>query len=118
MWQNLESPINIPEYSSVSFLAKVEPGSIAANAQLDALIVQANAFTTTGSFGKSSYQSTMFQNPETMPSIFLTNATSAEDPRANDRIQSQREGLRNNGHCNYRVRNDRKCCAGDEVWCL
>ncbi len=88
LWQNQASPITIPAYSNQAFLAKVEPGSISANADIDALIVQANAFTTTGSFGKSSYQSTMFDPDESIVNVYLT---STDQSRTD--IQSDRLGL-------------------------
>ena len=86
LWQNFTSPITIPSYSSQSFMAQLEPGSISGNADVDALIVQANAFTTTGSFGKSSYQSTMFDTPESVVNIFLTSTPGSRTDIQSDRL--------------------------------
>jgi hypothetical protein len=90
MWQDIQNPITIPAYSSLPFLAKLYPGSTSANANVDALIVQANAQTTAGSFGKADYQSTMFTTDEVIANIYLTNSTGST---ANNAIQSQRLGL-------------------------
>jgi hypothetical protein len=91
MWQDILNPINIPAYSSVEFLAKLEPGAPTGSNNIDALIVQANAQTTAGSFGKADYQSTMFQSNEVIANVYLTNSTTSS--RSNDAIQSQRLGL-------------------------
>jgi hypothetical protein len=95
MWESILAPITIPPYSSQSFLAKIDPGSIVGSVDLDALIVQANAFTTTGSFGKSSYQTTMYDIPESLVNIFLTDAdlAASEDPTDNAHIFSQRQNI-------------------------
>jgi len=95
MWENILNPITIGPYSSQSFLVKVDPGKIAGGVDLDALIVQANAFTTTGSFGKSGYQTTMYDSPESMVNVFLTDADLGipEDPTENSHIFSQRLGI-------------------------
>jgi hypothetical protein len=90
MWQDIQNPLTIPAYSSLEFLAKLEPGSPSGSDNIDALIVQANAQTTAGSFGKADYQSTMFQPDEVIANVYLTNQTQS---RANDAIQSSRLGL-------------------------
>ena len=72
MWVNPTGPLTIPSHSSVAFAAKVEPGSIAGAEDLDAIIVQANAFTTSGSFGKAGYQSSMLGSTGTIANVFLT----------------------------------------------
>jgi archaellum component FlaF (FlaF/FlaG flagellin family) len=91
MWQDIQNPLAIPAYSSLEFLTKMEPGVPSAGANIDALIVQANAQTTAGSFGKADYQSTMFEADEAIVNIYLTNSTSSS--RDNGFIQSQRLGL-------------------------
>jgi hypothetical protein len=90
MWQDIQNPLTIPAYSSLPFLAKMEPGSPSGSDNIDALIVQANAQTTAGSFGKADYQSTMFQPDEVIANVYITNQTLS---RANDAIQSARLGL-------------------------
>lgn len=70
LWQNLTSPVNLPARSATEMLVKVEPG--AANTNIDALIVQANVFTTLGSFGKGEgYQSTMRNGATPLVNVFL-----------------------------------------------
>jgi hypothetical protein len=91
MWQDILGPLTIPKYSSLEFMAKLEPGSPTGSNNIDALIVQANAQTTAGSFGKADYQSTMFQPDEVIANIFLTNSSTPS--RASDAIQGQRLGL-------------------------
>ena len=90
MWQNILAPLTIPEYSSLEFLIKLNPGSTAGNTDIDALIVQANAQTTTGSFGKAAYQSTMYTTSEEIANVYLTDL---DDSRANANIKSQKLGL-------------------------
>jgi hypothetical protein len=84
LWQDLDTPVDIDPYSAVSFLVGVEPGSPAGAggqdpADIDALIVQTNAFTTVGSFGKSDYQSTMKTGDEVLANVYLTNVTESRE---------------------------------------
>jgi archaellum component FlaF (FlaF/FlaG flagellin family) len=88
MWQNVTHPLTLDPYSSTPFLVKAEPGQVSGSDDVDALIVQANAFTTTGSFGKSDYQSSMTNNEEVIANVFLT---STSESRAD--IQSSRDTL-------------------------
>jgi len=94
MWNNAAG-IEIPPYSAQEMLTLVEPGSISGSIDLDALIVQANAFTTAGSFGKSGYQTTMYDDQEVMANVFLTDADLGlgEDPTDITHIISKKEGI-------------------------
>ena len=75
MWQNFTSPISLPANSTKSFMLKAQPGEIfGSNTNLDALIVQANVYSTFGSFGKSGYQSTMYESDAPIVNVYLTDA--------------------------------------------
>ena len=53
-------------------LVAIEPGHTSAGTDIDALIVQANVFTTLGSFGKGEgYQSTMRNSEISLVNVFL-----------------------------------------------
>jgi len=82
MWQNFASPLLLRANSTESFMLKVEPGGIfVENQNLDALIVQANVYSTFGSFGKAGYQSTMYDNESPIVNVYLQNATATADLR-------------------------------------
>ena len=75
MWQNFTSPVLLPANSTKSFMLKVEPGDIFVSGRnLDALIVQANVYSTFGSFGKSGYQTTMYERDAPIVNVYLTDA--------------------------------------------
>jgi len=74
LWQTLDplEYVDLPARSAVEMLVNVEAGSTAANTDIDALIVQANVFTTLGSFGKGEgYQSTMRNDAISLVNVFL-----------------------------------------------
>jgi len=99
LWENQTNPITIEPRSNVEFLAKVKPGSISANDNLDAVIVQANVFTSSGSFGKVGYQTTMYDaTTGPIPNVFLTDT---EDSR--DAPYSQRLGIHSNSTETFKV---------------
>jgi hypothetical protein len=76
MWQSVANPIDIPANSTKSFIARVTPDSIKDDkTHLDALIVQANVYSTFGSFGKAGYQSTMYSAQSPIVNVYLTNST-------------------------------------------
>ncbi|MCE9653479.1 MAG: hypothetical protein K8Q89_10595, partial [Nitrosarchaeum sp.] len=64
MWQDFVNPITIPPNSTEQFLVKILPGTIAGQNILESIVVQASVFTTVGSFGKSGYQTTMYDGTE------------------------------------------------------
>ena len=72
MWVDASNPLTIPASSSVDFAVTVEPDRVAGAQDIDAMIIQANAFTTVGSFGKAGYQSAMYGTDESMASVYLT----------------------------------------------
>jgi hypothetical protein len=75
MWQNFTSPVLLPANSTKSFMLKVEPGDIFVSGRnLDALIVQSNVYSTFGSFGKSGYQTTMYERDAPIVNVFLSDA--------------------------------------------
>lgn len=91
MWQNTVNPITIPENSTSQFLVKVLPGTIsAANLHLQSIVVQASVFTSVGSFGKSGYQTTMYDGTESIGNVYLSDAVNS---RNNGDIQSSRIGI-------------------------
>ena len=87
MWKST-SPVIIPANSTVSFLTKVDPGSPSGNLGLESIIVQGSVFTTSGSFGKSGYQSTMSETTTSIVNVYLTDNIS--DPRNSNYIQTIR----------------------------
>ena len=90
MWQDQANPIIIPANSTQSFLVKVLPGTIAGQNILESIVVQASVFTNVGSFGKSGYQSTMYDGSEVIGNVYLS---SVVDSRSNTDIQSTRVGI-------------------------
>ena len=90
MWQDFANPITIAPNSTQPFLVKVLPGTIAGQTILESIVVQASVFTTVGSFGKSGYQTTMFDGTESIGSVYLSNVV---DSRINNDIQSTRIGI-------------------------
>ena len=90
MWQDYANPITIPENSTESFLVKVKPGTIAGQNILESIVVQASVFTNVGSFGKSGYQTTMYDGTESVGNVYLS---SLVDSRNNANIQSSRVGI-------------------------
>ncbi|EPA05277.1 hypothetical protein [Candidatus Nitrosarchaeum limnium] len=72
MWQDFASPITIPPNSTQQFLVKVMPGTIAGQNILESVVVQASVFTTVGSFGKSGYQTTMYDGTEVIGNVYLS----------------------------------------------
>jgi hypothetical protein len=90
MWQNYDTPFEIPANSTQSFLVKVKPGTIAGLNILESIVVQSSVFTNVGSFGKSGYQSTMYDGSEVIASVYLSGEV---DSRDNADIQSTRIGI-------------------------
>jgi len=74
MWQSISNPILLEANSTQSFVAKVTPRTIKTDKDnLDALIVQANVYSTFGSFGKSGYQSSMYDADGSIVNVYLVN---------------------------------------------
>lgn len=90
MWQNYANPVVIAPNSTQQFLVRVLPGTIAGQNILETVVVQASVFTTVGSFGKSGYQTTMFDGTEVIGNVYLS---SVVDSRNNADIQSTRTGI-------------------------
>jgi len=75
LWQNVTNPLILAANSTESFMVKVKPAGIKPGptaANLDALIVQANVYTTFGSFGKAGYQSTMYLPETSIVNVYLS----------------------------------------------
>lgn len=90
MWQNYANPIVIAPNSTQSFLAKILPGTVSGSINLESITVQANVFTTVGSFGKAGYQTTMYNSGNVIGNVYLSNVV---DSRNNNDIQSTRTGI-------------------------
>jgi len=90
MWQDFANPITIPPNSTQQFLVKILPGTIAGQNILQSIVVQASVFTTVGSFGKSGYQTTMYDGTEVEGSVYLSTVV---DSRNNNDIRSIRTGI-------------------------
>ncbi|MCV0430198.1 hypothetical protein [Nitrosopumilus sp.] len=90
MWQNFANPVTIPANSTQSFLVKILPGTIAGQNILESIVVQASVFTNVGSFGKSGYQSTMYDGSETVGNVYLSDVVNS---RSNADMQSTRVGI-------------------------
>jgi hypothetical protein len=90
MWESYSAPVTIPEFSSQQFLVRVTPGAIAGVNHLESIIVQASVFTNVGSFGKSGYQTTMYDGSDTIGSIYLSSVT---DSRTNSDMSIARTGI-------------------------
>jgi len=72
MWQNFTDPITVLANTTQSFMVKVEPSVIKSGDNIDALIVQANVYSTFGSFGKAAYQSSMYEEKTSIVNVYLT----------------------------------------------
>jgi len=75
LWQNVTNPFLLAANSTESFMVKVKPAGIKPGptaANLDALIVQANVYSTFGSFGKAGYQSTMYLPETSIVNVYLS----------------------------------------------
>ena len=75
LWQNVANPLILPANSTQSFMVRVEPSGIKPGptaANLDALIIQANVYSTFGSFGKAGYQSTMYLEKTPIVNVYLS----------------------------------------------
>jgi hypothetical protein len=74
MWQNFTNPITVPANSTQSFMVKVEPSIIKSGDNIDALIVQANVYSTFGSFGKAAYQSSMYEEKSPIVNVYMSDS--------------------------------------------
>ncbi|QLH04556.1 hypothetical protein C5F49_03910 [Nitrosopumilus oxyclinae] len=90
MWQDFTNPVTIPPNSTESFLVKVLPGSIAGQNILESIVVQASVFTNVGSFGKSGYQSTMYDGADVIGNVYLSDTVNSV---LSTDIQSSRVGI-------------------------
>jgi len=91
LWKNQTHPIEVDPFSVEPFLVKALPGAISGS-QTDAretVIVQSTVFTTSGSFGKAGYQTTMKNGGEVIASIYF-------GKQANSTNNSDMEIVRNN----------------------
>jgi hypothetical protein len=82
VWDGLGDPLTLAANSTKSFMVKVKPDGVkpgGSAANLDALIVQANVWSTFGSFGKSGYQSTMYLADTSIVNVYLSNSTTSRD---------------------------------------
>jgi len=90
MWQNYANPIVIPPNSTQAFLTKIIPGTVSGSNNLESITVQANVFSSSGSFGKAGYQTTMYNSGNFIGNVYLS---SVIDSRSNSDISSTRIGI-------------------------
>jgi len=90
MWQDRDDPVNISAYSVGTFLTKILPGTISGQNILESVVVQSTVFTTSGSFGKAGYQTTMYDPADMVGNVYLSDI---KDSRNNLDIQSTRSGI-------------------------
>jgi len=93
MWKNLSTPASIPPYSAVSFLVKINPGSISGgpNASLETIPISVNVFTSLGQFGKSGYATSLDNGGAPLANVYLTDDPLNADVDAN--IQTSVSGI-------------------------
>jgi hypothetical protein len=71
MWKNQTDPVSLAPYTMESFNVKLRPGSMAAaNTSQEAILIQASVFSSSGSFGKSGYQTTVLDPQAVIGSVF------------------------------------------------
>ena len=81
MWENTSSPLSIPPFSVQSFSVRVVPDQHTGQpSSMEALNVQANVFTTVGSFGKSGYQTTMHTATMVISNVYLSINVDSTNP--------------------------------------
>jgi len=90
MWENFASPITIPPFTTQPFLVRVTPGAIAGLNHLESIVVQASVFTNVGAFGKTGYQTTMYDGSDSIGSIYLSDT---QDSRNNNEMHTTRTGI-------------------------
>ena len=90
MWQNYDNPIVIAPNSTKAFLTKILPGTVSGSINLESITVQANVFTTVGSFGKAGYQTTMYNSGNVIGNVYLSKAI---DSRSNGDMISTMTGI-------------------------
>ncbi len=81
MWENTGSPVTISPFSVQSFSVRVVPDQHTGQpSSMEALNVQANVFTSVGSFGKSGYQTTMHTPSMAISNVYLSTNVDSIDP--------------------------------------
>jgi hypothetical protein len=73
MWKNLATPALVPGYSSVSFLAKLQAGSLpGVNDLLETVPITVNVFSSLGQFGKAGYATSFVNSGSSVANVYLT----------------------------------------------
>lgn len=91
MWENVASPEIVNPFSVKSFSVRVTPDQHSGQpSSMEALNVQANVFTTSGSFGKSGYQTTMHTPTMAISNVYLSTAVDSIDPL---KMRTSRSGI-------------------------
>ena len=86
------SPISIGPRSVHTFLAAVEPYKPAGGtAGLDAVIIHTNVFTTLGSFGKTSHQTSLTTDFDVLANVYLS--TNTNNAVVNSEVRGNRTGI-------------------------
>ena len=80
-WKNFANPIVLGPYQSETFMVKIQPEAVGTD--LEAVIVQTSIFSSAGSFGKSGYQTTIYDgsSPQDSPivNVYLSTVVDSTD---------------------------------------
>jgi len=80
-WKNFANPIVLGPYQSETFMVKIQPESVGTD--LEAVIVQTSIFSSAGSFGKSGYQTTIYDGtaPQDSPiiNVYMSSVVDSTD---------------------------------------
>jgi len=92
VWKDLDNPVRIPPFSVFPFLAKVHADRLSGSTDtVEALIVNANVFTTFGEFSKSGYSSSMDNGGNSYVNVYLSDvphSTTSADIKVNQTVAS------------------------------
>jgi archaellum component FlaF (FlaF/FlaG flagellin family) len=80
MWKKTPTGVTLDGRSAMSFLAKVNPGSLATGSiDLESISVDVTVFTSMGQFSKSGYSGSMRNSAGALPQVYLSSAVNSTD---------------------------------------
>jgi hypothetical protein len=92
IWKDIDNPVKIPPYSVFPFLAKVHADRLSGSSDtIEALIVNANVFTTVGEFSKAGYSSSMDNGGNSYVNVYLSDvphSVTSADIKVNQTVGS------------------------------
>lgn len=92
IWKDIANPVKIPPYSVFPFLSKVHADRLSGSSDtIEALIVNANVFTTVGEFSKAGYSSSMDNGGNSYVNVYLSDvphSTASADIKVNQTVGS------------------------------